>query len=194
MRHRIMIATALLVLIIAATAGAQDLASYEKRTTVKKLANGLTVIIMERHEAPVFSYATVINAGSAQEVSGITGLAHMFEHMAFKGTQNIGTTDYAKEKVALQKVEDAYAAYDLERRKPTGRDDAKVKQLETAWKEAIAAADKFVIPNEFSKIVDRAGAAGVNATTREDETVYYFSMRNLKWKFGESHSTFNIQH
>ena len=188
MRQRIMSATALLLL-IAAAAHAQDLASFEKRTTVKKLANGLTVIIMERHEAPVFSYATIINAGSAQEVSGITGLAHMFEHMAFKGTQNIGTTDYAKEKLALQKVEDAYAAYDLERRKPTGRDEARVKQLETAWKDAITEADKFVIPNEFSKIVDRAGAVGVNATTREDETVYYFSMPSNRlelWSYLES--------
>ena len=177
------------LLLIAITASAQDLASFEKRTTVRKLDNGLTLIVMERHEAPVFSYATVVNAGSAQDLPGNTGLAHMFEHMAFKGTDKIGTTDYNAERAALAKVEETYAAYDLERRKPVGRDDKKVAELEKAWKDAIAAADKFVVPNEFSKIVDRAGAVGVNAFTAPDETVYFFSLpanRFELWAYLES--------
>src|SRR5213593_1414991 len=94
-----------LLLIITVPLWAQDLASIEKRVTVRKLDNGLTVIVMERPEAPVFSYATFVNVGSAQEVPGITGLAHMFEHMAFKGTPNIGTNDYAAEKPALAAVD-----------------------------------------------------------------------------------------
>ena len=180
------------VILLAVTAGplsAQDLAAYEKKTTVRKLDNGLTIIIQERHEAPVFSYATVVNTGSAQEVPGITGLAHMFEHMAFKGSEHIGTTNYAEEKVALQKVEETYKAYDTERRKPVGRDDAKVKQLEIAWRDAMTAADKYVIPNKFSKIVDAAGGAGLNAGTRSDTTEYFFSMPSNKlelWAFLES--------
>ena len=177
------------LLLIAVTASAQDLASFEKRTTVRKLANGLTLIVLERHAAPVFSYATVVNAGNAQEVPGITGLAHMFEHMAFKGTQIIGTTDYNAEKTALANVETAYAAYDEERRKPVGRDDAKVAQLEKAWKDAIDAADKYVVPNEFSKIVDRAGGTGINAFTASDKTAYFFSMpanRFELWAYLES--------
>lgn len=188
MRNRITLATALLILVVAATQ-AQDLASYEKRTTVKKLDNGLTVIILERREAPVFSYATIVNAGSAQEVAGITGLAHMFEHMAFKGSENVGTTNYAAEKIALAKVEAAYAAYDRERRKTTGSDDGKVKQLEKAWRDAIAAADKYVVPNEFSKIVDRAGGTGMNAFTASDETAYFFNMPSNRfelWAYLES--------
>src|SRR5256712_12341246 len=148
------------LLAIAAAAGAQDLASYEKRTTVRKLANGLTVIVMERPEAPVFSFATVVNAGSAQEVPGITGLAHMFEHMAFKGTTKVGTKNYEAEKAALAKVESTYADYDRERRKTVGHDDAKVAQLEKTWQAAVAEAGKYVVPNEFSKIIDRAGAVG----------------------------------
>src|SRR5216110_2814663 len=100
-----------LLLAFTVSLSAQDLASFEKRTTVKKLDNGLTVIVMERPEAPVFSFATMVNVGAAQEVPGITGLAHMFEHMAFKGTDKIGTTDYAAEQAALQKVEETYAAY-----------------------------------------------------------------------------------
>ena len=180
---------AVLLALTAGPLGAQDLAAYEKKTTVRKLDNGLTVIIQERHEAPVFSYATVVNAGSAQEVPGITGLAHMFEHMAFKGSQHIGTTNYPEEKIALQKVEDAYKDYDTERRKPVGRDDAKVKQLEKTWRDAMAAADKYVIPNEFSKIVDAAGGAGMNAGTRSDTTEYFFSMPSNQfelWAFLES--------
>src|SRR5260221_773860 len=89
----------------------QDLASFEKRTTVKKLANGLTVIICERPEAPVFSFFTHVDAGSVQDPMAKTGLAHMFEHMAFKGTDKIGTRDYPGEKAALAKIEIAYSAY-----------------------------------------------------------------------------------
>ena len=80
---------------VLASLSAQDLASFEKRTTVKKLANGLTVIICERPEAPVFSFFTHVDAGSVQDPMDKTGLAHMFEHMAFKGTDTIGTRDYA---------------------------------------------------------------------------------------------------
>src|SRR5208282_3054278 len=100
---------------------AQDMASFEKRTTVKKLDNGLTVVICERPEAPVFSFFTHVDAGSVQDPLGETGLAHMFEHMAFKGTDKIGTTNYPAEKVALEKVEQTYAAYIAERDKPVGR-------------------------------------------------------------------------
>src|SRR5881275_529044 len=140
------VSTFFLLLTIATVAGAQDLTSYEKRTTVRKLDNGLTVIVMERPEAPVFSFATIVNVGSAQEVPGITGLAHMFEHMAFKGTTKVGTSNYTAETAALAKD----------------------------WKAAIDEAQKFVVPNEFSKIVDRAGAVGVNAFTNDDETAYFY--------------------
>ena len=99
-----------MILALASLAIAQDVASFEKRITVKKLDNGLTVLICERPEAPVFSFYTHVDAGSTQDPLGKTGLAHMFEHMAFKGTDQIGTKDYPAEKAALQKVETAYAA------------------------------------------------------------------------------------
>src|SRR5258706_15612882 len=107
-----------LLLAFAVSLSAQDLASFEKRTTVKKLDNGLTVIVLERPEAPVFSFATLVDVGAAQDTPGNTGLAHMFEHEAFKGTDTIGPTDYAAEQVALQKVEVAYAAYNRTRGDP----------------------------------------------------------------------------
>ena len=95
-------------------AQAQDLKSFEQRITTKVLPNGLTLIVCERPEAPVFSYSTFIDAGDVNDPSGESGLAHMFEHLAFKGTSEIGTTDYAAEKVALAKVEAANDAYEAE--------------------------------------------------------------------------------
>ena len=168
---------------------AQDLAAFEKKVHVKTLANGLTVIVCERPEAPVFSFFTHVDVGSDREVPGITGLAHMFEHMAFKGTDRIGTTDYAKEKAALEAVETAYAAYDFERRRPTGRDEAKVKELEKAWKDRIAEADAYVVQNEFGEIIDREGGVGLNAFTSNDETGYFFSFPQNRlelWAYLES--------
>src|ERR1700691_1438826 len=111
MKSRVLfLQTVLVCFVLCSLALGQDLASFEKQATVKKLANGLTVIICERPEAPVFSFFTHVDAGSAQDPRGETGLAHMFEHMAFKGTDTIGTKDYAAEKVALEKIETAYAA------------------------------------------------------------------------------------
>ncbi|HSA92930.1 MAG TPA: pitrilysin family protein [Terriglobales bacterium] len=173
----------------AISAAAQDLASFEKRITVKKLENGLTVLICERPEAPVFSYFTHVDVGAVQEVPGITGLAHMFEHMAFKGTDKIGTKDYAQEKAALEKVEQAYAAYDRERLKRVGRDESKVKELEKAWKDAIAEADQYALPDEFEEIIERDGGVGVNAFTNWDETGYFYSLpanRLELWAYLES--------
>ena len=168
---------------------AQDLASFEKRITVKKLENGLTAIICERPEAPVFSFFTHVDAGSVQDPMGKTGLAHMFEHMAFKGTDKIGTKDYAQEKLGLEKVEQAYAAYLRERDKPIARDEQKLKQLEKAWQDAIADAQKYVKPNEFSQILDSNGVEGMNASTNEDETSYYYSLPSNRlelWAYMES--------
>ncbi|HUK35596.1 MAG TPA: pitrilysin family protein [Vicinamibacterales bacterium] len=178
-----------LLFIVALPLCAQDLASFEKHVSVHKLANGLTVIIDERPEAPVFSYAMVVNVGSANEVSGITGLAHMFEHMAFKGSTEVGTTNYQAEQAALQKVEGAYNAYLVEREKTVGHDDQRVAQLEKAWKDAIDQAQKYVVPNEFSKIVDQAGGVGMNAFTRSDETVFFYSLPSNRlelWAYLES--------
>jgi len=170
-------------------ARAQDLASFEKRTTVKVLPNGLTLVICERHEAPVFSFYTLVDAGSANDPGGQSGLAHMFEHMAFKGTPEIGTTDYAAEKVALAKVETAYAAYDEEFRKRVGQDAAKLEQLHKAFEDAQAVAQKYVIPNAFPEIAEQNGAEGLNASTTEDSTNYLWSMPSNRlelWAYLES--------
>ncbi|MGD0508373.1 MAG: pitrilysin family protein [Terriglobales bacterium] len=183
--------TVVVCFVLCALALGQDLAAFEKRTTVKKLDNGLTIIICERPEAPVFSFFTHVDVGSVQDPMGKTGLAHMFEHMAFKGTDTIGTRDYAGEKVALAKVEDAYAAYIAERDTPVSRDDAKLARLEQSWKDALAAADKFSTPynNEFGKIVEGEGGEDMNAFTDLDETAYHYSFpvnRLELWAYLES--------
>ncbi|MGA8764432.1 MAG: pitrilysin family protein [Candidatus Sulfotelmatobacter sp.] len=188
MRHRTL-KTIALFLFLAALAAAQDVGSFEKRITVKKLPNGLTLLICERAEAPVFSFFTLVDAGSAQDPMGKTGLAHMFEHMAFKGTDKIGTTNYAAEKPALAKVETAYAAYIAERDKSVGRNEAKLQQLEKAWEDAIAVADKYVTPNQFGKIIEQNGGEDVNAFTSLDETAYHYSLPTNRlelWAYLES--------
>jgi predicted Zn-dependent peptidase len=140
------------------------------------LPNGLTLIVCERPEAPVFSYSTFIDAGDVDDPSGQSGLAHMFEHLAFKGTSQIGTTNYAAEKVALEKVEAANDAYQAEYLKPVGRDEKKVEALHKAFVDAQNEAHKYVIPNQFTDVAERNGAHGLNAETGLDDTQYFWSM------------------
>jgi len=167
----------------------QDLASLEKRITVKKLPNGLTLLVMERPEAPVFSGYTFVDAGSVQDPKGDTGLAHMFEHMAFKGTTTIGTTNWPAEKVALEKVEQAYAAYIHEAEQRVGRDDKKVAELQKAWQAAIKQADKYVVRNAYPQIIEENGGVGMNAQTSDDQTIYFYSFPSNRlelWAYLES--------
>src|ERR1017187_1466152 len=154
----------------------QDLKSFEQKTTTKVLPNGLTLIICERPEAPVFSYNTFIDAGDVNDPSGQSGLAHMFEHLAFKGTSEIGTTDWEAEKVALAKVEAANDAYEAEHLKAVGRDPKKLADLQKAFEDAQKEAHKYVVQNQFWEVAERNGATGINASTGLDETMYFWSM------------------
>lgn len=168
---------------------AQDLQSFEKRITVKVLPNGLTLVICERHDAPVFSYTTFVDAGDVNDPSGESGLAHMFEHLAFKGTSQIGATDYAAEKVALQKVEEANDAYEAEYLKPVGRDEQKLEKLKQAFTAAQDEAEKYVIPNQFTEVAEANGANDLNAETGLDDTQYFWSMPENRlelWAWMES--------
>ncbi len=188
-RYLSILTVGLAVFLTAAGSSAQDVASFEKRITVKVLKNGLTVIVCRRQEAPVFSFYTLVDAGSAQDPQGESGMAHMFEHMAFKGTDRIGTTDYAKEKVALAKVEKAYAAYDHEDRREVGRDAQKVAKLKADFDAAVKDAGQYVIQNRFGELIEREGGTGLNANTSEDSTNYFYSMpanRLELWAYLES--------
>jgi predicted Zn-dependent peptidase len=170
-------------------ASAQDLQSFEKRITVKVLPNGLTLVICERHDAPVFSYTTFVDAGDVDDPSGESGLAHMFEHLAFKGTSQIGTTDYSAEKIALAKVEAANDAYEAEYLKQVGRDEKKLVALHQVFLDAQAEAEKYVIPNQFTEVAEANGADNLNAGTGLDDTQYFWSMPENRlelWAWMES--------
>src|SRR5437867_3868616 len=137
----------LFIVLALSSALAQDIASFEKRVTVKKLPNGLTLMVLERPEAPVFSFFTYVDAGDVQDPKGKGGLAHMFEHMAFKGTDKIGTLNYPAEKAALEQVEQRFQEYERERLRRVDNDPKKLQAAEKAWRDAIEEAQKYVIPN-----------------------------------------------
>src|SRR6202011_4386054 len=111
--------------------------SFEKKVTEFTLANGLHFIVIERHDAPVVSFHTYMNVGSVDDPGGQTGLAHMFEHMAFKGTPVIGTKNWPEEKKALDELEEIYARLEEERRKDLRADRNKIESLEARVKTAI---------------------------------------------------------
>lgn len=167
----------------------QDLKSFEKRMTEYSLDNGLKLLILERHNVPVVSFLNYVDVGSVNEVYGITGIAHMFEHMAFKGTNKIGTSDYESEKEAIEKIEKIYMQ--IRRMKNTRGeiDEEKLAELEEEFKKAQEEAGKFIVKNEFGKIIEREGGRSLNASTSWDATRYFFSLPANKielWFYLES--------
>jgi predicted Zn-dependent peptidase len=169
-----------LIALVAVTAGtAQNtqsfLADFEKRVTEFTLSNGLHFIVLERHDAPVVSFHSYVNAGSVNDPRGETGIAHMFEHMAFKGTPQIGTTNYPAEKQAMDEVERIYDQYDVERARGTKADTAKLQALQEQLKVAIEKANTYVIPNAYPEIIDENGGVGMNAETAVDATQFFYS-------------------
>ena len=186
LRKRLCLAAAFMVL---AAAAQTEFKEIESRVTEFTLANGQRFIVLERHQAPVVTCLTYADVGAAQEVKGITGLALLLEHMAFRGTTTIGTKDWAKEKVLLEKVEKAYYALRDEKRKGAKADPARLKQLEQAFQEVQEEAGKLMKKEEFGEIIERAGGRDLNASTAEDRTNYFFSLPSNQvelWFFLES--------
>ncbi len=157
----------------------QNLESFEQRVTEHTLKNGWTFILVERPVAPVFAFMTRVNVGSAQEGAGGTGLAHMLEHMAFKGTPRLGTNDYDKEKPALEELEQAYLAYQAARLDPQAGQQH-VEGLLKTFKEKQRAASQFVKKNEFGDIIEREGGVALNAFTSADVTGYFYALPSNK--------------
>jgi predicted Zn-dependent peptidase len=155
---------------------AQDLKAFEKKVTEFSLANGLHFIVVERHEAPVVSFHTYVNAGSVDDPSGATGIAHMFEHMAFKGTETIGTKDWPAEKRALDAIEAAYDKLQAERNKGPKAERARLDTLQAQLKMAIDRAQYYVDADAYTRIIEENGGAGLNAGTSLDSTEYYYSL------------------
>ncbi|HYK18956.1 MAG TPA: pitrilysin family protein [Bryobacteraceae bacterium] len=154
---------------------AQSLKDFEKRVTEFTLPNGLHFIIFERHEAPVVSFHSFVNAGSVDDPGGETGIAHMFEHMAFKGTQTIGTKNYPAERAAMDEVERIYDQYDAERNRGPHADQAKLADLQKTLKAAMDKANSFVVTNAYPQLIEENGGVGLNAGTGEDSTQYFYN-------------------
>lgn len=170
-------------------ADAQDLAKFEKRMTEFTLDNGLTFLILERHAAPVVSFHTYADVGAVDEVRGITGLAHLFEHMAFKGTKMIGTRDHEAEAEAMAKIDEVFLALKAERRKGERADKARLEQLQAQFEQAQEKAQEHLVHDEYEEVFSREGSAGFNAYTSQDATQYIVSLPSNKtelWMMMES--------
>ena len=154
----------------------QSLKEFEKKVTEFTLPNGLHFIVCERHEAPVVSFHTYVNAGSVDDPSGKTGLAHMFEHMAFKGTAQIGSLNWPAEKQAMQNIEQVYDSYDAERNKGRLADPVVLKKLHAELEAAIEKANTYVDENLYPNLIEENGGVGMNASTGEDSTNYFYSL------------------
>jgi len=161
--------------LIAFCASAQSLKDFEKRVTEFTLGNGMHFIILERHDAPVVSFHSYVNAGSVDDPSGETGIAHMFEHMAFKGTETIGSTNYPAEKKAMDEVERIYDQYDAERNKGLKADPKKLDTLQEQLKAAMEKANSYVVPNAYPRLIEENGGVGMNASTADDATNYFYN-------------------
>jgi predicted Zn-dependent peptidase len=152
-----------------------DFSELENSVTEFTLENGLKIIVMERHEAPVISFVTFANVGAVDDPKGYTGLAHMFEHMAFKGTTTLGTKDIKKERELIAVEDSVFLELRAERKKGRLADSAKIEALEAAYDEAREASYEYVVPNELGNVVEREGGIGLNAGTGYDFTVYFMN-------------------
>lgn len=153
------------------------------RVIEHRLANGLTVLMVERHQTPVVSINITFAVGGIHEQVGQTGIAHFYEHMAFKGTRTIGTKDYAKEKPILDEL--ARVGTDLEQRQrdlaakvggATAEEQAAIAQLKKRFDELQAEAARYVVGNELALLYQRHGGVGFNASTGKDLTRYTISL------------------
>lgn len=150
-------------------------AELEKKVTTFSLPNGLQFLVLERHDAPVLAFNSWVKAGSIDDPAGRTGLAHMFEHMAFKGTQSIGTKDWTREKAALDEVDQYAAKLEQERRKGMAANAERIGTLENQLRSAIERATLYVDSEAMARIVEENGGVGLNAGTGLEATNYYYN-------------------
>lgn len=145
-----------------------------EKVVERTLPNGLHVIMYHRGEAPVFSGALVVRVGGTDEVTGITGISHLFEHMAFKGTPRVGVTDPEQERVLLAQLEVLAQKQ---------RDD-ELNAIEKAeWDRITGELRKLWIPDQFTREYERRGATGMNASTDTEFTKYFVSLPRDEFDF-----------
>ena len=135
-------------------------------TRIYTLDNGLKVYMSVNKEAPRIQTYIAVKVGGKNDPAETTGLAHYFEHLMFKGTQQFGTSDYAAEKPMLDEIENLFEVY----RKTA--DEAERAAIYRRIDSISYEASKIAIPNEYDKLMSAIGANGTNAFTSQDMTVY----------------------
>ncbi len=171
------------------TTWAFDFTQVEKKVVEYNLDNGLKVLVLPRHDAPVVSFATIANVGGVDDPKGANGIAHMFEHMAFKGTKEIGTSDFKKESKWMTDEDKIYGMIRAEKEKGLRADSATLAGLDKQLQSASDSASQYIKVNEFGEIYNREGGVGLNAGTSYDFTVYHVSFpanRLELWMAAES--------
>jgi predicted Zn-dependent peptidase len=160
----------------------------EDKVVEHEFANGLKLLVVERHDTPVVSAYITIGVGSVHETSETRGVAHLLEHMLFKGTTTLGTTDYSKEKPLLEAIERAGGQLDALRLQ-TEADPEQVAALEQELAALQTEHKQYVIKDVFSNIYAENGGVGYNAFTSKDQTTYLISLPSNKlelWALLES--------
>ncbi len=133
------------------------------------LDNGLTVYLnYDQNASDVFG-AVVVKAGSKDDPADATGIAHYLEHLLFKGTNELGTTDYEKEKPHLDSINMLYDKLGQI------KDEEERKKIQLQINDQSLKASEYGLPNEFDNLIKGIGGTGVNAFTSADMTVYHNS-------------------
>jgi predicted Zn-dependent peptidase len=168
---------------------AQEFQELQKKVGEFTLPNGLHFIVLERHESPVVSFHTWVNVGSVQDPARETGLAHMFEHLAFKGTETIGTRGWPEERKALDAIEEAYDRMEAEANKGIKADQMRVDMLRTQVRIAVDNAQRLSASADYRRILEENGAVDLNALASTGATEYSCSLpsnRTELWFLMES--------
>ncbi|RUA02910.1 MAG: hypothetical protein DSY89_02000, partial [Deltaproteobacteria bacterium] len=139
------------------------------------LENGMRFLVVERHDTPQVACRLAIRAGSALETAGETGIAHMLEHMMFKGTKNFGTLDWKKDLQLQTEIETTYQVINAERHKRRP-DPALIKKQQEKMARLRRQVQQIYVPQAFSSQLGKNGAVGINAFTTQDQTQFVMSI------------------
>jgi predicted Zn-dependent peptidase len=151
-------------------------AGLEDKVIEHTFKNGMKLLMVERHTSPTVSAWIRFRVGSVDERSDERGLAHLLEHMLFKGTTTLGTTNYASEKPLLDKIEQTAQTLIAEQARKDKADPTRIAELEKQLKAREAEAGKFVIKDEFFELYSKNGGVGYNAFTSRDGTTYLINL------------------
>lgn len=160
-----------------ALAAAQDQSPGERLPVVKHvLPNGMTFLFLRKPGAPIVSFVTQFRAGGVDEWTGISGTAHLFEHMLFKGTPTLGTRNYAAEQAMFPRIDAAADSLTAEFRKGDAADTTALRRLRERLRLLEDSARQYVVSNELDRVLTTNGAQNLNASTFNDGTNYYFAL------------------